>query len=65
MTSEEKLNKIYEITRKLGGKVMCNYEDDFCAYDYVGSNVDDAWEYGMADGERGLANIINDIYNGK
>lgn len=43
---------------KLAKQTVRRYEDDFMADDYAGGNIDDAWEGGMEDGERSLAQDI-------
>lgn len=37
------------------------WQDDFMADDYAGGNIDDAWDGGMEDGERSLAQDILEL----
>ena len=44
--------------KKLAESQACKDNDDFAADDYSGDNFDDAWDYGMGDGEIYLARTI-------
>lgn len=54
---QETLNKLLELAKK----TVRRYEEDFEANDYAGGNIDDAWDSGMEDGERSLAQEILDL----
>jgi hypothetical protein len=43
---------------KLAKQKTISLNDDFCAVDYAGSNVDDAFEMGVEEGETFLAREI-------
>jgi hypothetical protein len=45
------------MVKDLSGDVRC-YDEDFCANEYAGGNVDDAWEGGFNDG---ISDTANDI----
>lgn len=51
------LNEIKAHAEKHAGEVT-SHQEDFCADDYAGGNIDDAWERGMDDG---CADMANDI----
>ena len=51
------LDKIIVRLKSESGTVKM-YEDDFCADDYAGGNIDDAWQYGANDGSMFLANEL-------
>ncbi len=53
----EILDEVIEWVSKLSGDVLM-YGDDFCADDYAGGNIDDAWDGGFNDGVSGTANDI-------
>ena len=47
-----------EMLKKLARKPVRRYDPDFCANDHSGGNFDDAWDGGMIDGNRELAQEI-------
>lgn len=54
---EELIERIKKYCEKYAGEVSA-HEDDFCADDFAGGNVDDAWYGGMEDG---AANVCNNV----
>ena len=51
-------NEMIEKLKKTAAKTAWFDQEDFVVYDYSGSNVDDAYEAGVDDGEIQLAREI-------
>lgn len=54
---EELIERIKKYCEKYAGEVSA-HQDVFCADDYAGGNVDDAWRCGMSDACNDILAII-------
>lgn len=54
---EELIERIKKYCEKYAGEVSA-HQDGFCADDFAGGNVDDAWYGGMSDGRTDTCNDI-------
>ena len=56
-TDTEILEEVLKWAKTYAGEVTM-YKELFCADDYAGGNIDDAWDYGFNDGVKDAANDI-------
>ena len=50
--------KVFNLLKELSKKEIAGHDPEFNAMDYSGGNFDDAYELGIRDGERELAQMI-------